>query len=90
VLDFSIPKGLYGTGIGDVVAANNLSDLADVDAAWANLGSGDAGKLAAGTTSGTVAAGAKILGVIGDENATARASPCSDTVSDKPPRSISA
>jgi hypothetical protein len=38
VLDFGIPKGMDGTGIGDMVAANNLSELTDEAVARENLG----------------------------------------------------
>jgi hypothetical protein len=52
--DWQTPSG---GGSGDLLAANNLSDLASASAARANLGLGGAAVLGVGTSSGTVAAG---------------------------------
>jgi hypothetical protein len=38
--------GASGTGTGDMLAAQNLNDVADKPTAWTNLGGGTAGKLA--------------------------------------------
>lgn len=51
------PRGFSGDGSGDMVAAANLADLANVAIARENLGLGGAARLDVGTTAGTVAAG---------------------------------
>lgn len=45
IFDFEIPKGQDGTGIGDLLSTNNLSDLANADTALDNLGGTTVGKL---------------------------------------------
>lgn len=47
-------KGAAGAGAGDMLAANNLSDLLSVATARTNLGLGSAALLASGTASGDV------------------------------------
>jgi hypothetical protein len=65
--DWQTPSG---GGSGDLLAANNLSDLASASAARANLGLGGAAVLGVGTSSGTVAAGndTRITGALQSAN----------------------
>ncbi len=46
-------KGLDGTGIGDMLASNNLSELTDKAAARANLGLGDVDPVVPGSYTNT-------------------------------------
>ena len=51
------PQGPSGAGTGDMIGANNLSDLTNFATARSNLGLGGAATLNVGTTTGTVTAG---------------------------------
>ena len=55
----------YGAGAGDMLAANNLNDVANAATSWTNLGGGTAGKLTAGTGTGQVPTADQIPGLVG-------------------------
>jgi hypothetical protein len=63
LLKFTIPKGADGTGLGDMLAVNNLSDLEDADAALDNLGGSTLGKSV--FTTSTAAGARGVLGRVG-------------------------